>query len=169
MTRIAVIALCAFCAVLPQASASEDPKALAATIIRDVCVTTLPDFKEAIDRAAELNLLERDSDDVATDTDTKVSLTVTGKQEVFGIPIEPLCVVNLLNHEGKDLLETAEALATDLGTEIEKEGDGTDMEDDGITWYFNHRDRPLSLTLLQDSVFGLWTSAILSLSTVGEP
>ena len=128
----------------------------------------LPDFKTAIDRSVELKLLTKDSNDIALDDDTKVSLTVTGEQEIFGIKIEPLCVVALLGHEGKDLIETGEKLAAELGTGVEQEGDGSDMEEDGITWYFDLDDRPVSLTVLQDSVFGFWKSAILSLSTEGE-
>ena len=42
------------------------------------------------------------------------------------------------------------------------------MEEDGITWYFDLGDQPVSLTVLQDSTFGFWKSAILSLSTEGE-
>lgn len=169
MIRRAAFALFALCASLPAAIAAEDPKVLAATVIRDVCVETLPDFKGAIARAEELQLMKRDTDDVAFDADTKVSLTVTGKQEIFGIEIEPLCVVNLLNHKGKDLINTAEALAAELGTNIEQDGDGSDMEEDGIVWYFNRDDRQVSLTLLEDTAMFVWTSAILSLSTGSNP
>lgn len=169
MTRTAAFALSVLGTLLPQMSAAEDAKVLAATIIRDVCVETLPDFKAAIDRADTLNLLKKDSEDIALDDDTKVSLTVTDKQEVFGIPIEPLCVVNMLGVESEEMIETAKKLAGDLGTNIEQDGDGSDMEEDGITWYFDHGDKEVSLTLLEDSMLGFWKSAILSLSAVGDP
>ena len=129
---------------------------------------TLPDFQQAIQMSGEKTLLEPQDDEVALDYDNKVSMTVTDRQEIFGIVIEPLCVVNLLGHEAKELIDVTEALASELGGTFTRDGDGSDMEEDGVRWYFTLDERPVVLGLLQDSSWILGSSAILSLNVEAE-
>lgn len=133
-----------------------DARAIATTMVMEICAPALPDFRSAIALGVDHGFSRLDQEPILLDDATEVTLTVVPASKTFlVISVPALCVVSLPAPGAAPYLPLAETLAGKLGPVTGTSGSAETLAGDGMTWTIDRGDTKIDLQLLEDhSPFG---------------